>query len=85
VNPGNNAYTVQPGDFTVLCNFTVSAKNVTLPAAGAPNVGRVINVRRIGGSQACNVVGADAAVSLGNGEAITVQSDGTTWWRIAHL
>jgi len=87
-------YTLQSTDYTVLCgNPGGQAKTMTLPPA-ASNTGRIFVIKRVGpvGTGACSVSGVSTqdggdplALTLpGGGEsAITVQSDGATWWVIA--
>jgi hypothetical protein len=84
-------YTILSTDYTILCNNPGGiSKTMTLPAA-ASNTGKVFVIKRIGVS-GCNVSGVSAAdgnpfvlnAPLGGTSAIMVQSDGTTWWVLAH-
>ncbi len=82
ITPNAN-YTVQASDYVVLCNFSSGTKSVTLPSA-AGNMGRIYTVKRIGTS-ACSVSTIEGGtVVLGNDDAITVVSSGTTWYAISH-
>ena len=65
----NANYTVLGTDYTVLCNFSTTAKTVTLPAA-ASNPGRIYVIRRIG-STACNVASVEGA-TVGRAQLATL-------------
>jgi len=81
-------YTVSASDYTVFCNVTGAARTITLPTA-ASNSGRIYVVRRVGtGNSECTVTpvqGGTVLLDNGSGDprAVTVQSDGTTWYVIA--
>jgi hypothetical protein len=80
-------FLVTTANYTVFCNPGASNRTITLPSA-AGNGGRMFVVRRIGGgSSLCNVTpvhGGTLALDDGpfDRRAITVQSDGATWWVI---
>ena len=82
-------------DYTVLCNNpgNGTTKTMTLPSA-ALNLGRIYVIKRLStGTRVCEVSGVAAgdggpdvtllAPGLAN-NAITVQSDGTSWFIISN-
>ena len=85
VNGSNSPYSVTAADYTVFCDVTGADRTVTLPTAAAGNVGRIYVIRRVGGgNNECNVSsvqgGTVALDNSGARRAITVQSDGSSWW-----
>ncbi len=78
-------YTAAAGDYMIFCNVTGANRTITLPSA-ASNGGRVYVVRRVGtGSNDCTVTPVQGGTRVLNDgflqpRAVTVQSDGTTWW-----
>jgi hypothetical protein len=88
VNSGNSPYTVTATDYTMFCNTSSGSRVVNLPAA-AGNTGRLYLVRLVGNlSNTCTVngvAGGAAVLQTGafNRRAITVQSDGASWWTVS--
>ena len=88
-------YPILTTDYTVLCNNpgNGTTKTMTLPSAAA-NTGRIFVIKRLTtGTQLCDVT----PISAGDGgptvtlsapglvnNAITVQSDGTSWYIISN-
>jgi hypothetical protein len=78
-------------DYTILCgNPGGNSKTMTLPAASA-NLGKIFVFKQVAGTPGTCVVSGIAAgdggpnISLGlpgsgSTNAITIQSDGTSWW-----
>lgn len=82
ITTSNADYTVVATDYTILCNFSGGTKNVTLPAA-ASSTGRILVIRRIGGSVCSVSLVEGGALVLGNNDGVTVQSNGTFWYSIS--
>ena len=94
-------YAIGNDDHTIFCNNAAGLAqiDITLPAPGASNTGRVYTIKRVnpGGNAdaiACFVAPVDGVVtpkklfapggaSAGSPSGITVQSDGVTWWVIS--
>jgi len=81
IKPITADYTVLDTDYTLEVDATVAAVTITLPEA-TTNEGRILVFIRIDSTAYAVNLGAITTLDL-PGECITLQSNGTTWKRIA--
>lgn len=83
-------YTVASTDYAILYSALSADRTLTLPSASS-STNRVLLIRQ--GSIASRVINLNIALkentgvtvgSLGFGESVTIVSDGTDWWIVAH-
>lgn len=82
------AYTITISDRVILCDATVGAFTVSLPASLA-SIGRQFYIKKIDASSNVVTIDADATEEVDGGltadlttqyESVTLVSDGTAWW-----
>lgn len=77
-------YTIQPSDYSIFVNNTISSSisNITLPSADTFS-NRILCIKKIDSVNNVNIIGSIDGISTNTliyqYQAITIQSDGTTW------